>query len=78
MTACSRPRMCCLPAEWENFKLHYRYRNTTYHITVSQTRGATTAARIVVDGVEQPDGTISMVDDRVEHAVEVSVNRAQS
>ena len=27
----------CLPAEWEMFKVHYRYRETIYHITVRQT-----------------------------------------
>ena len=31
----------CLPLEWESFKMHYRYRETVYHITVLQT---TTAA----------------------------------
>ena len=24
----------CLPAEWTSFKIHYRYRETFYHITI--------------------------------------------
>ena len=28
----------CLPADWKEFKLHYRYRETVYHIAVLQTR----------------------------------------
>jgi len=27
----------CLPADWESFMVHYRYRETIYHITVTQT-----------------------------------------
>ncbi len=60
----------CLPAEWESFKVHYRYRETIYHITVLQTRDGS-AASVTVDGVEQSDKAITLVDDRREHAVEV-------
>ena len=28
----------CLPVEWNEFKIHYRYRETVYHITVRQVR----------------------------------------
>ena len=62
----------CIPAEWASFKLRYRYRQTTYHITVVQAR-AGAAARITVDGVEQRDGVIALVDDGVEHAAEVRI-----
>ncbi len=27
----------CLPADWKTFKVHYRYRETVYHIAVLQT-----------------------------------------
>ena len=66
----------CLPADWESFKLHYRYRETRYHITVLQTRIADDKTRIMIDGVEQPDAAITLVDDRVEHAVEVKIPAA--
>jgi cyclic beta-1,2-glucan synthetase len=33
----------CLPADWEGFKMHYRYRETVYHITVLQTDGKSKA-----------------------------------
>jgi cyclic beta-1,2-glucan synthetase len=61
----------CLPLAWENFKLHYRYRETRYHITVHQLHGETQAVRITIDTVSQPDNFIQLVDDRQEHAVEV-------
>jgi cellobiose phosphorylase len=63
----------CLPAEWTHFKLHYRYRETVYHITVIQTRGADTAASVTVDGVPRNDMVIPLVDDRQEHMAEVRV-----
>jgi cellobiose phosphorylase len=62
----------CLPGEWESFKVHYRYRETVYHITVLQTSDGSEAS-VTVDGVEQPDGTIPLVDDHIEHSVEVRI-----
>jgi cellobiose phosphorylase len=62
----------CLPSEWDAFTMHYRYRETTYHITVRQTRD-NSAASVIVDGVEQGDKAICLVDDRGEHAVEVRI-----
>jgi cellobiose phosphorylase len=67
----------CLPADWEAFKLHYRYRETVYHISVLQTRAGNGGMSVTVDGVEQRDAAIPLVDDRRDHSVEVriAVNR---
>jgi cellobiose phosphorylase len=62
----------CLPREWDAFTVHYRYRETIYHITVRQTRD-NSAASVIVDGLEQSSKTISLVDDRQEHTVEVRI-----
>ncbi len=62
----------CLPADWESFKIHYRCRETTYQITILQTN-STSAAGVIVDGVEQTDNAIPLVDDRQEHIVEVKI-----
>ncbi len=105
----------CLPPDWKGFKLHYRYRETVYHIAVTQTvvagegmtapagmsvpagmpanggmtvtagmtakggmaeKAGTTRGRMIVtvDGVEQDDQAIPLVDDRKEHWVEVRIN----
>jgi cyclic beta-1,2-glucan synthetase len=61
----------CLPVDWPGFTLRYRYRETTYAIAVTQTAGATGEIRVTVDGVDQPDAVIPLVDDHREHAVEV-------
>ena len=68
----------CLPAAWETVTLRYRYRETVYHISVIQTQAAENRTSVTVDGVEQQDGTVPLLDDRLEHAVGVSIHRAQS
>ena len=77
----------CLPADWKGFKLHYRYRETVYHIAVTQTVAAEEGVNVgagmpakgrmtvTVDGAEQDDQAISLVDDRKEHWVEVRIQR---
>jgi cyclic beta-1,2-glucan synthetase len=70
----------CLPANWPAFKIHYRYRETVYHIAVSQDsvgeQGAHVAMTVTVDGEERDDQEIPLIDDHREHLVEV-VLRAQ-
>jgi cellobiose phosphorylase len=63
----------CLPPDWNGFTVHYRYRETVYHIAVRQTRGAGDEEGVTVDGVEQAGGAIPLVDDRRQHSVEVRV-----
>ena len=65
------PRM---PADWPTYKIHYRYRETVYHVTVHNGGAGTTVARVLTDNIEQPDLTVSMVDDRNPHEVEVYLN----
>jgi cellobiose phosphorylase len=68
----------CLPAHWQGFQIHYRYRETVYHIVVAQTRagddGTSGRMSVTVDGVERHDGAIALVDDRQDHVVEVGVH----
>jgi cellobiose phosphorylase len=60
----------CLPADWTGFTVHYRYRETVYHIVVHQTVRATGDERLTVDGLSQAGLVIPLVDDRREHRVE--------
>jgi cellobiose phosphorylase len=65
----------CLPAEWESFKVHYRYRETLYHIAVTQLRESNAETRVTIDGVELGGTDIPLADDRQEHTVEVKIAR---
>jgi cyclic beta-1,2-glucan synthetase len=63
----------CLPADWQNFKVHYRYRETVYHITVSLKSNEINKMTVIVDGTQQNDNVIHLVDDRQNHQVEVII-----
>jgi len=61
-----------LPAHWTTYKIHYRYRQTVYHITISRSAGeATPANRLFLDGDELAVKTVPLVDDQREHSVEL-------
>jgi cellobiose phosphorylase len=63
----------CLPADWEGFKMHYRFRETVYHIDVLQTPAGNGEMHVSVDGVWQQGNTIPLADDHEEHWVEVRI-----
>jgi cellobiose phosphorylase len=64
----------CVPADWDSYTIHYRYRETVYHITIRRV-GAVSGqvSRVTVDGTERPDTRIPLVDDRREHFVDVDL-----
>ena len=64
----------CLPFHWKSFKVHYRYRETVYHIAILQAHTGDGEMRVTADGVAQHDKSITLVDDRQEHSVEVVIN----
>ncbi|MEX2493242.1 MAG: glucoamylase family protein [Nitrospirales bacterium] len=75
----------CIPIHWESYKIHYRFRETVYHLTVKRVgEKPEHVSRITMDGVEvdgvgldasgQPQGRIHLVDDRRDHYVEVDLS----
>jgi len=68
----------CLPAHWKEFKVHYRFRETVYHIVVRQMPATSGATTLTVDGVQGNDKAIPLVDDHQEHTVEVRIHTANS
>ena len=63
-----------LPKAWETFKIHYRYRQTVYHITISRLAAdAPGANQLSLDGQEFSGMTVPLKDDRQEHVVELKV-----
>ena len=55
------------------FTMHYRYRETVYHIAVLQTPAGNGEMSVTVDGIEQQEKAIPLVDDHEEHWVEVRI-----
>ncbi|MBI4632917.1 MAG: cyclic beta 1-2 glucan synthetase [Deltaproteobacteria bacterium] len=67
-----------LPADWKGFTMHYRYRETVYHIAVLRGQVGDGTTGITIDGTPQRDTTITLVDDHKEHAVEVRIPAFES
>ncbi|MBU0544483.1 MAG: hypothetical protein KKH97_03980, partial [Proteobacteria bacterium] len=64
----------CLPADWDGFTVHYRFRETIYHISVIQKKeGEKETTTVSVDGVVQQGKTVTLVDDGQKHSVEVFI-----
>jgi cellobiose phosphorylase len=71
----------CIPDHWDSYKIHYRFRETVYHITIR--RVAEKSSRVsgvrldgVVIDVKDGAGWIPLGDDRQEHNVEVELGFA--
>jgi cellobiose phosphorylase len=63
----------CLPADWETYKVLYRYRKSIYNITIIQLHSNSADLSVTVDGVKNYDKVIPLVDDRKVHSVEVRI-----
>ena len=63
----------CLPADWEKLNVHYRYRETIYHIAILQKNDNAKKILITVDGVAQSETFIYLTDDHKEHSAEVLI-----
>ena len=67
----------CIPAAWPSFTIDYRYRETTYRITVLQIQATGAAgdpsAGVTLDGAAQAGNFVALVDDRQPHTAEVTI-----
>jgi cellobiose phosphorylase len=75
----------CIPADWESYKIQYRFHDTFYHITIRRIGDTPKhVTRVILDdvvvngtgieGKEKPQGMIPLVDDRRDHNVEVELS----
>jgi cellobiose phosphorylase len=58
-----------LPTSWNGFTFRYRYRETLYHITITQSD--IPSPHITLDGKQLPDLSIPLLDDRSPHNAQV-------
>jgi cellobiose phosphorylase len=67
----------CLPPDWTTYAINYRHGSSHYRIVVTQTLvdHDESDSRVSDNGVEQPDGRITLVDDGERHAVAVAIRR---
>jgi cyclic beta-1,2-glucan synthetase len=63
----------CLPAAWTEFRMHYRFRGSTYRITVTQSDAADRTPGVWLNGHLQSEPVIPLGNDGGEHEVQVVV-----
>ena len=63
----------CIPTMWNTYQIDYRYRSTTYHIVVHNSGLGSHVRSVVVDGIDQEDKNIHLVNDQGEHQVVVEL-----
>jgi cellobiose phosphorylase len=64
-----------LPKTWTTYKIHYRYRQTVYHIVIARLASESPDRQpLRLDGEELSGETIPLCDDHAEHTVEMSVS----
>jgi len=61
----------CLPPEWQTVKVNYLFQETMYHITFLQDHISKEEMIITVDNVVQKTNYVSLVNDRIDHIVEI-------
>jgi cellobiose phosphorylase len=62
------PRM---PQAWTTYKVHYRYQQTVYHVTITRlAAGSAEAPGLTLDGRALEGDRVPLADDRAEHAAE--------
>ena len=66
----------CLPADWTTFKIHYRYRETFYHITIQPHGDRANECRLRLDGVELSEDFIPLMDDGGDHQIVVELGES--
>ncbi len=60
-----------LPAAWKSFKTHYRFRETVYHLNFVNHGQWQGPPKIRLDGADQSQSALKLINDRQEHTVEV-------
>ncbi len=68
----------CVPADWTGFKVHYRFRETVYHITVVQTPDHIGDMKVTMDGLPRDGQKVQLVNDLQVHFVELTLAPAET
>ena len=68
----------CFPAHWTEFKVHYRFCETVYHITVLQTPNHDGEMTVTMDGLLIDGQEVRVTNDLKEHFVELTFAPTES
>jgi cyclic beta-1,2-glucan synthetase len=62
------------PRAWPSFKIHYRYHQSQYHITIQNGGTGNTVRLLTCDGVVQSANFICLVNDHADHQVQIELD----
>ena len=63
----------CIPQGWKGYVVHYRFRETVYHINLERVGLGCDVSGMTMDGAICPDKKVPLTDDHIEHDVEVEI-----
>jgi len=66
----------CLPVDWHEVKISYRYEETIYHIVIRQSGGDADLTVIRLDQSIVDSADITLINDKKEHTLEVIISKA--
>ena len=70
-----------MPEDWPVFIIHYRFRQTVYHITITRIKSISDEkAQLTLDGTDMQGDSFPLVDDHQDHSVKMGIrdNKEQS
>ncbi|MFC1500886.1 GH36-type glycosyl hydrolase domain-containing protein [Elusimicrobiota bacterium] len=62
----------CISKDWKSYKIHYKYKNTLYNITVTK-NASNKKDHVVLDGHAQDESFLTLVNDNKEHTVQIKL-----
>jgi cellobiose phosphorylase len=63
----------CIPRSWRGYEIEYRHQTAVYAIRVTRNGNGREVRRVTVDGEEQGDHAVPLVDDGKRHDVVVEI-----
>ena len=68
----------CLPADWQAFTVHYRFRASLYHLRITASATCQSVKFVHLISRQQEEGSLKLIDDGLTRDVEVVVPRVSS
>jgi len=65
----------CIPESWKKLTIHYRFKETVYHIEYNQITPGNVVS-VLVDGTKQSDVAVHLCNDQIEHYISILINNA--
>jgi cellobiose phosphorylase len=61
------------PKAWPSFRIHYRFRETLFHITIHSSGEGRTISQMKIDGTDQADFVVPLINDLGNHEIEIEL-----